>query len=133
MLDRRAGRAPTTQHCAWDALDASDERNQVDWLHASIRHTPREAGAACETGHALSAVAALHNETYLRCDESHAAGHLLHPACIEWSALSVVLCFALTAGLSAPGGVRPGGRRRLAARRSAARADASGGRALHRR
>lgn len=29
VLDRRAGRQPATQHGAWDALDASDERNQV--------------------------------------------------------------------------------------------------------
>jgi hypothetical protein len=29
VLDRRAGREPATQHAAWDALDASDERNQV--------------------------------------------------------------------------------------------------------
>jgi hypothetical protein len=29
VLDRRAGREPATQHAAWDALDDSDERNQV--------------------------------------------------------------------------------------------------------
>ena len=29
VLDRRAGREPATQHAAWDALDESDERNQV--------------------------------------------------------------------------------------------------------
>ena len=64
VLDRRAGREPATQHAAWDALDDSDERNQV--LLAAVSCTAYRCGVS-----GLGASRCSRSASYARCYLHH--------------------------------------------------------------